>query len=202
MADARQSHRIQEVQADREALEHIARMLEGRVLRAPGFAMSEEGEGLNRLKLEGVELLALLETMPAAIGILADGQLIHANAAFAYAFGYRSFNELAEAGGIDAIIPGGAPLLALAASGSDAVTVDALTRGRRRFKASFDLSQLDGEGEFKLVRLIDPAGLQAPPVEAAIPQNEKPVETTSIIAWDSATATRRLDFLANVSHEV
>ena len=99
MADARQTSRIKEVQADREALEHIARMLEGRVLRGPGLTMPDEDSTLERLKLEGTGLVALLEAMPAAIGILADGNLIHANAAFAYAFGYRSFAELFEAGG-------------------------------------------------------------------------------------------------------
>ena len=57
MADARQTSRIKEVQADREALEHIARMLEGRVLRGPGLTMSDEDSTLERLKLEGTGLV-------------------------------------------------------------------------------------------------------------------------------------------------
>ena len=71
MADARQTCRTKEVQADREALEHIARMLEGRVLRGPGLSMPDEDNTLDRLKLEGTGLVALLEAMPAAISILA-----------------------------------------------------------------------------------------------------------------------------------
>ncbi len=204
MADARQTCRTKEVQADREALEHIARMLEGRVLRGPGLTMPDEDNTLDRLKLEGTGLVALLDAMPAAIGILADGNLIHANAAFAYAFGYRSFAELFEAGGLDAIVPGGPALLTLAASSNENVSVDALTRGRRRSKASFELTRLDGDGEIKLLRLIDPEELAAPAlaVEEAAVETEKPIETKTVVSWDPALATRRLDFLAKVSHEV
>jgi len=202
MADARQTCRVKEVQADREALEHIARMLEGRVLRGPGTS-SDGGSVLDRLKLDGPSLATFLEAMPAAIGILAGGNLIHANAAFGYAFGYRSFGELFEAGGLDAIVPGGPALLTLAATASQNVSVDALTRGRRRFKANFELTRLDGDGEFKLVRLIDPEGLAAAPLAEAPPaEAERPVEIKSITSWDPAQAARRLDFLAKVSHEV
>ena len=195
MADARQTSRIKEVQADREALEHIARMLEGRVLRGPGLTMPDEDNTLERLKLEGTGLVALLEAMPAAISILADGNLIHANAAFAYAFGYRSFAELFEAGGLDAIVPGGPALLSLAASSSEHVSVDALTRGRRRFKASFQLTRLDADGGIKLVRLIDPEEVAAPPPPAADPavETEKPIEAKTVVPWDPAQATRRLE---------
>src|SRR4029078_10243660 len=140
MADDRHASGIKEVQADREALEHIARMLEGRVLRGPGLTMPDEDSTLERLKLEGTGLVALLEAMPAAIGILADGNLIHANAAFAYAFRYPSFSELFEAGGRDAIVPGGPALLTLAASSSENVSVDALTRSTRRFNVIFNLT--------------------------------------------------------------
>ena len=42
-------------------------------------------------------LEVLLEAMPAAIGILAHGDLVHANAAFAYAFGYRSYRGVSSA---------------------------------------------------------------------------------------------------------
>jgi signal transduction histidine kinase len=204
MADARQTCRTKEVQADREALEHIARMLEGRVLRGPGSPSSEDGTALDQLKLDGPSLVTFLEAMPAAIGILADGNLIHANAAFAYAFGYRSFGELFEAGGLDAIVPGGPALLTLAASTGENVSVDALTRGRRRFKANFELTRLDGDDELKLVRLIDPEGLATAAVHAEVAQveAERPVQTKSVNSWDPAQALRRLDFLAKVSHEV
>jgi signal transduction histidine kinase len=204
MADARQTSRIKEVQADREALEHIARMLEGRVLRGPGLTMRDEDNALERLKLEGTGLVALLEAMPAAIGIMTDGNLIHANAAFAYAFGYRSFGELFEAGALDAIVPGGPALLTLAASSSESehVSVDALTRGRRRFKASFQLTRLGGDGGIKLVRLVDPEEAAAPPPKEPAMETEKPIEAKTVVPWDPAQATRRLDFLAKVSHEV
>src|SRR4030042_932050 len=100
-----------EVQADREALEHIARAVQGRVLRGPGSLSAAGALGLETLALSRSSIEALLEAMPAAIGILTHGDLVHANAAFAYAFGYRSFDELAIAGGLEAIIPGGVALL-------------------------------------------------------------------------------------------
>ena len=84
-----------EVQADREALEHIARAVQGRVLRGPGTLSPAGALGLETLSLSRASIEALLEAMPAAIGILTHGDLVHANAAFAYAFGYRSFDELA-----------------------------------------------------------------------------------------------------------
>ena len=208
MANAQQPRRIKEVQADREALEHIARMLEGRVLRGPGLPSSSEGNGgLDELILSRTNISLLLEAMPAAIGILGGSELVHANSAFAYAFGYRSFAELREAGGLDAIVPGGPALLALAAEAGRSVPVDALTRGRRRFKASFDMSRLDGDGELKLIRLIDPAGLDAETPASPQPPAEVPAAADSVAeaqspSWDPAHAARRLDFLAKVSHEV
>jgi signal transduction histidine kinase len=210
MANAQQPRRIKEVQADREALEHIARMLEGRVLRGPGLPSSSEGNGgLDELILSRTNISLLLEAMPAAIGILSGSELVHANSAFAYAFGYRSFAELRGAGGLDAIVPGRPSLLALAAEAGRSVPVDTLTRGRRRFKASFDMSRLDGDGDLKLIRLIDPAGLDAatpastPPVDDAPATANAVAETKSQSpSWDPAQAARRLDFLAKVSHEV
>src|SRR5262249_10055505 len=125
-----------ESQADREALEHIARAVQGRVLRGPGSLTPAGALGLETLALNRPSIDALLEAMPAAIAILAHGTLIHANAAFAYAFGYRSQEELQSAGGLDAILPGGASLLrgSPQPGQSFVAAVDALTRGRRRLK--------------------------------------------------------------------
>jgi signal transduction histidine kinase len=191
------------LQADREALEHIARAVQGRVLRGPGSLSSAGALGLETLALSRASIEALLEAMPAAIGILAHGDLVHANAAFAYAFGYRSFDELAGAGGLEAIVPGGVSLLNSSAQngGPRTVAVEALTRGRRRLKISFEVKSL--AGELDLLRLID-GTLQEPepamPAEAAAPADSEPEDA----AEDShaGSVTRRLDFLAKVSHEV
>src|SRR5262249_29516564 len=64
-------------QAAREALEHIARAVQGRVLRGPGSGAL----GLETLSLSRASIEALLEAIPAASGILAHGELVHANAA-------------------------------------------------------------------------------------------------------------------------
>ena len=188
-----------EVQADREALEHIARAVQGRVLRGPGTLSPAGALGLETLSLSRASIEALLEAMPAAIGILTHGDLVHANAAFAYAFGYRSFDELASAGGLEAIVPGGVSLLNEGAANGSArtVAVEALTRGRRRLKISFEMKSL--AGELELIRLIDGTTQEPEPITA-----EAPVVTeTEADADEQETAVaRRLDFLAKVSHEV
>ena len=94
---------------DREALEHIARALESRRFQRHGENEPDDGaEANSELFLTPENLAALLEGIPAAIGLLAGGRLTHANSAFANAFGYPSAGELLAAGGLDAILGGGA----------------------------------------------------------------------------------------------
>jgi signal transduction histidine kinase len=192
-----------DVHADREALEHIARAVQGRVLRGPGSLSPAGALGLETLSLSRASIEALLEAMPAAIGILVHGDLVHANAAFAYAFGYRSFDELASAGGLEAIVPGGVALLeASTHNGRErTVAVEALTRGRRRLKIRFDVKSL--AGELELLRLVDGATLDAAeaPAADAEPQTVAEAEEAKEES-DAAAVARRLDFLAKVSHEV
>ena len=113
MADLRQQRRIEQLDGDREALEHIARALEGRVLplsAACAAAVPEQESARSRNahphRSEASKLL--LEEMPAAIARAGrQAGWIHANAAFAYAFGYRALGDLIAAGGLDAILPQG-----------------------------------------------------------------------------------------------
>jgi signal transduction histidine kinase len=153
---------------------------------------------LNRASLE-----ALIEAMPAAIAILADGVLIHANQAFAYAFGYRSCAELEAAGGLEAVVPGSPALLKSGALKEQerVIAIDALTRGRRRLKVRFELRPLDPEHRIDLIRLIDPASIEPPPELAPkAPAAERDAEDREDSA--AVAVTQKLDFLAKVSHEV
>jgi signal transduction histidine kinase len=192
-----------DVQADREALEHIARAVQGRVLRGPGSLSPAGALGLETLALSRSSIEALLEAMPAAIGILTHGDLVHANAAFAYAFGYRSFDELAIAGGLEAIVPGGVSLLNEGAQNGAprTVAVEAVTRGRRRLKISFEVKSL--AGELELLRLIDGTIQEPEPITAAeagspgVSEAEPDTHDS-----DAISVSRRLDFLAKVSHEI
>lgn len=179
MTDLRLQQRIG--QSDREALEHIARALEGRLLPgaaadAPstvrgeangletagtgGTAAAPVGPGL-ALGPEGVE--SLIESMPAAIGILKGDALLTLNSAFAYAFGYRSPAELLEAGGLDTVLPGGAADLRAEAPDGRIAGIAALTRSRRRLTVTFLLATLDGEAGLRLLRLIDPSDREVEP---------------------------------------
>jgi signal transduction histidine kinase len=197
MADLRSQRRIEQLAGDREALEHIARALEGRVLPGPGSVTPPEPEAdAEALALTPQSLKVLLEAMPAAVGIIADGGLIHVNSAFAYAFGYRSASELMEAGGLAAILPGGASTIQHD-SAERSAPIEALTRSRRKLKVAFALTPIEAEGDVRLLRLIDQASLDKEtqaPVEAA-----KSEETPGP---EADAAAGRVDFLAKVSHEV
>ncbi len=192
MADLRPQRRIEELEGDREALEHIARALESRILPGRGLTpLPTINEGLDAITLAPQGLKILLEAMPAAVGILARGKLAYANAAFAYAFGYRSQSELLEAGGLDAILPGGSTAIHHEGDVARSAPVDALTRSRRRLRVAFALSLLDEAEGIMLLRLIDQTVLD----EEEAPKEEKPDPAAN-------AASRRLEFLAKVSHEV
>ena len=199
MADLRLHKRIDQLDGDREALEHIARALEGRVLPGPGSSRADEGDETHSLHLTAQGLKVLLEAMPAAVGILAGGALVYVNTAFAYAFGYRSASELIDAGGLDALLADGAAL-AQPNGAERSAPVDALTRSRRKLKVAFAVVPLDPERDIKLLRLIDQASLDEE--TAPIPP---PAEATAVAAEPARPETDaggRLDFLAKVSHEV
>jgi signal transduction histidine kinase len=198
MADLRSQRRADELEGDREALEHIARALEGRVLAGPGALAPAEARPQPdaSLALTPEGLAVLLESMPAAIGILAGGRLVHINTAFAYAFGYRTPAELIEAGGLEAVLPNAARLVPQENGAARTAPLEALTRSRRRLKVAFALTALDGEKNLKLLRLIDQAALDQ---EAAA---DAPDSAQTEAAPDAEAAARRLEFLAKVSHEV
>jgi signal transduction histidine kinase len=199
MADLRLHKRLEGLEWDREALEHIARALEGRVVAVPASAAPAAADSPGALQLTPQGLKMLLEAVPAAVGILAQGALIHVNTAFAYAFGYRSAAELIDAGGLDAILADGAAL-ARSNGAERSTAVDALTRSRRRVAVGFAVSPLDAEHDLKLLRLIDQASLadEAPPTPPAAPVA---IEEPAPIA-EADPPSGRVDFLAKVSHEV
>jgi signal transduction histidine kinase len=67
--------------------------------------------------------------------------------------------------------------------------VDALTRSRRKLRVAFASSKLDPDAGLTLLRLIDQKSLD----EESVPSQAE---------LDANAASRRLDFLAKVSHEV
>ena len=201
MADIRLQRRGEVLEGDREALEHIARALDGRVLPGPGSAaLPDASDPAEALALTPRSLKLLLEAVPAAIGILTRGGLIHVNSAFAYAFGYRSASEFLEAGGLDAVLAGGAALIHQNGAERSA-PLDALTRSRRRLKVAFASTPLDAEGNVKLLRLIDQASLDEE-TEATSASADEAAEQEVPPGPEADVATGRVDFLAKVSHEV
>ncbi|MDJ0513258.1 MAG: HAMP domain-containing sensor histidine kinase [Methyloceanibacter sp.] len=179
-------------QDDREALEHIARALEGRVLSNPaavGEPANVNGEtggsghtatpsktrdapeishdlpshALPALDPAGVE--TLIEAMPAAIGILKGDALNTVNSAFAYAFGYRSPAELLDAGGLNAILPGGTSDLSTLKPHEPISDIAAVSRSRRRLSVTFIVTPLGQDDELRLLRLVDPSDLEPSDLE-------------------------------------
>jgi signal transduction histidine kinase len=198
MADLRSQRRIDELEGDREALEHIARALEGRVLPGPGsVAPVQDNDSAAVPALAPQGLVALLEAMPAAVGLVADGALIHVNSAFAFAFGYRSPSELMEAGGLAALLPDDSDVIQRANGAERSAPIEALTRSRRRLKVAFALTSLDAGKGLVLLRLIDQTCLDE---EIAASSAETVQAPEPVLAEQDAA--NRLEFLAKVSHEV
>jgi signal transduction histidine kinase len=201
MADLRLHRRINQLDGDQEALEHIARALEGRVLPGPGSSPDDESD-IEPLHLTSQGLKVLLEAMPAAVGILVGNGLVHANTAFAYAFGYRSAAELIDAGGLDVLLTDSAALAQVNGAERSA-PIDALTRSRRKLKVAFAVVPLDAEHDLKLLRLIDQASLDdemaLTPSQPAATEAAAPEAAAESAGTD---APGRLEFLAKVSHEV
>jgi signal transduction histidine kinase len=195
MADLR-PQRMEELEGDREALEHIARALEGRVvLTDAGALAAEESASLGEIALAPQGIATLLESMPAALGVLAGGVLIHINSAFAYAFGYRSPSELMEAGGLEAIIAGDA-LVPPENGEVRGAPIEAFTRSRRRLRVAFAFTPLDEQRSLTLLRLIDQACLE----EESAAADAKAADSPPLPEPEGAD--KRLGFLAKVSHEV
>jgi signal transduction histidine kinase len=191
---------MNELAGDREALEHIARALEG-ALPQDNRAVGAHDARAEALQLTAHGVTTLLEAMPAAIGILSGGALIHVNTAFAYAFGYRSAADLIAAWGLGAILTDDAAFSELNGAERSA-PIDALTCSGRRVKIAFAVIPLDAERDVKLLRLIDQASLddEAPPSPA--PHEAAPLLEPTSRAEGDTDVTGRLDFLAKVSHEV
>jgi signal transduction histidine kinase len=199
MADLRSQRRIDELEGDREALEHIARALEGRVLPGPGsVAPVQDNDSAAVPALAPQGLVALLEAMPAAVGLVADGALIHVNSAFAFAFGYRSPSELMEAGGLAALLPDDSDVIQRANGAERSAPIEALTRSRRRLKVAFALTALDAGKGLVLLRLIDQTCLDE---EIAAASSAETVQVPEPVLAEQ-DAANRLEFLAKVSHEV
>jgi signal transduction histidine kinase len=199
MADLRSQRRIDELEGDREALEHTARALEGRVLPGPGsVAPVQDNDSAAVPALAPQGLVALLEAMPAAVGLVADGALIHVNSAFAFAFGYRSPSELMEAGGLAALLPDDSDVIQRANGAERSAPIEALTRSRRRLKVAFALTALDAGKGLVLLRLIDQTCLDE---ELAAASSAETVQVPEPVLAEQ-DAANRLEFLAKVSHEV
>jgi two-component sensor histidine kinase len=199
MADLRQQRRVEELDEDREALEHIARALEGALPLSERAAEHRRPKPIEPPALKPQSVALLLETLPEATGILARGTLAHANTAFARAFGYESGAELIEAGGLEALLRGDTALFRHVEGPERTPPIDAITRSGAHIRVGFALELLDAEAGLAVLRLLDRPGAETH-VAAKPHVTAPPPLLTMSSGGDSPSG--RLDFLAKVSHEV
>ncbi|XSG80936.1 MAG: sensor histidine kinase [Methyloligella sp. ZOD6] len=204
-----------ELDEDRKALEHIARALsQPAEASATETEQRQEGDMLAGA-LESGTLAALIDALPTAIALMEDGELLHGNAAFANAFGYRHFGELRKAGGLETILPAGLEnaetILTSADETVSQMRVNAMTSGRRQLKVVFERTSLQAEPPLQLLRLIDQsstdpvAALGSEDIaqeDAVRDEDSARDEGASSPSIPSAMASQQFNFLAKVSHEV
>lgn len=201
---------------DWDALDRIARQLMnekpangvGAVLRQTSETTPME-RAVQRNEPEAPPLFALIDLFPLAVALCRGNAMIHANEAFAYAFGYPSFRQIEAAGGIGALFTDVLDLSALRATPRRTV-LPARTRSGRRIDVSVVVRKAPGEDDVDLVMLSDVP--HAPAVEDApcgaeeptpVPESPQPTIVETITALPSRDLGRnRLDFLAKVSHEI
>jgi len=185
---------------DREALREIARLIaersedassetgDGNVDQPTGEPIIEESSpSFIRQSPEGSALRLLLDAVPAAIAVCVERELRYANAAFALAFGYRSVDELAAAGGLDRIFGQSVSKLfetagtAQGVDGPREIRIEARTESGRKVTMPIGLHR-GGDPEDPVTLLI------LRPMED-LPRQDEPSDPQA-------------DILAKVSHEV
>lgn len=182
---------------DREALAAIARQIAigGRTAWPAPTERANGSDGVSRdadppqervcdrAAALGPEAIAgLLQVLPGGIGICIGDTLVHANDAFALAFGYRSTDALIAAGGVEAVLPGLRDHLNAIGDGMRSrsapqlVTVRARSRSGRRFELPVSVRRAgadDGDPSVLVLHPIADARPEPPvdePAEALTPE--------------------------------
>jgi signal transduction histidine kinase len=168
----------------------------------------------------------LLEALPAGLAVCENAHLVKANSAFALAFGYRTAQELEEAGGLNAVFPSESKALAKhlgkkSGETAKAIELKARSRSGREFRVPIAVHPIVAEGEEKASLLVlhpqkntlpkaGPSAEQTSQPKAREAANDSPDvkhkkrdkrgknknESSSIVHLN------KTDFLAKVSHEV
>jgi len=196
----------EELEEDRKALAHIAEALSRTAASRPAASKRTESD-VAGTALDSRTVITLIDALPSAIALIGEGELLHANAAFANAFGYRRFDEMLEAGGLHAILPSGldkAETVRAATGDTPArLQADARTSGHRQLKVVLETVTLQPDPPLQMLRLID----QSSPDEIASGESaateEAPAsEPESGAEEHEKEVSPQFNFLAKVSHEV
>ena len=116
----------------------------------PRLSARQDALSLASLREPGAS--RLLESLPAGLAVCEGASLIKANTAFALAFGYRSAEQLEEAGGLKAVFPGELKALAkLVAKSASApqkpMELQAHSRSGREFRIPVAVHAMAAEEE-------------------------------------------------------
>lgn len=202
-------HQSEELDEDRKALAHIAQALSETVAASkPAARQLQEGD-VPGPALDSTTVITLIDALPSAIALVGDSELLHANAAFANAFGYRRFAELLEAGGLDAILPGGLEgaetLRAFTADAPARLQADARSSGHRHLKIVLESVTLQSDPPLQMLRLIDQSSAdEAPTADSGAEPSAGSEDVVPQQASEDASkeVSPQFNFLAKVSHEV
>jgi signal transduction histidine kinase/PAS domain-containing protein len=189
----------------------------------------EETLSLTSLRVPGAA--QLLEALPAGLAVCEGARLIKANSAFALAFGYRSADQLEEAGGLETVFPTETKALAKhlkkrSDAEAKAIKLKARSRSGREFRVPVAIHPITAEGDEKASLLI------LHPHTSALPKTSPAKSTPKVVDVDTANDNQeaktqkagkrqknkggeksrdradsivhlnKTDFLAKVSHEV
>ncbi len=120
---------------------------------------SKRDKSLTLTNLREPSTTQLLEVLPAGLAVCESAHLVKANTAFALAFGFRSAQELEDAGGLNAVFPSETQALAKhlgkkSGETAKAIELNARSRSGREFRVPVAVYPIAAEGDEKAVLLV------------------------------------------------
>ncbi len=120
---------------------------------------SKRDKSLTLTNLHEPGTTQLLEVLPAGLAVCESAHLVKANTAFALAFGFRSAQELEDAGGLNAVFPSETQALAKhlgkkSGETAKAIELNARSRSGREFRVPVAVHPIAAEGDEKAVLLV------------------------------------------------
>jgi signal transduction histidine kinase len=153
----------------------------------------QEGKRDNSLSLTNLRepgTTQLLEALPAGLAVCESAHLVKANSAFALAFGFRSAQELKDAGGLSAVFPSETKVLAKhlgkkSGGTAKAIELNARSRSGREFRVPVAVHPIAAEGgEAAVLLVLHPQKDTLPKPATRVKKDSAPPARTSSAQTD------------------